>query len=223
MTAARQPKPGGRLVADLESQVKFLREALTLLPSEPDRYKQLAAGLRVLVCGFRQNRPLLLDLMDELGCEYLILPYPAPIPPPPLVEDFGRSAKVDLDAMSPEERAAYDEGRTKPYSLRSHINKGLAIYFQGRAYSYADLIRTLAEQSGLGHEDWSIDPNLPEMESFWIGHLQSHIASLASIAQNVIDASVLVVQKAVTLGYTPHYLRRSSQGIYELPSIARVV
>jgi hypothetical protein len=209
-------------VADLESQLKFLREALALLPAEPDRYKQLAAGLRVLVCGFRQNRPLLLDLMDELELGYLVSPIPDLPFPLQMVDELDQEPDVDLGAMSIDEVWAYHRSRGKSYSLREYVARGLAVYFDGRAYSYADLIRTLAEQSGLGHEDWDIDQNLPEMESFEIGGYQSQVAPLIGMAAHVIDASVLVIRKAISLGYVPHYLRLSADGTYELPPLRSV-
>jgi hypothetical protein len=94
------------------------------------------------------------------------------------------------------------------------------VYFEGRAYSYSDLIRTLAEQSGLGHEDWSLDSNIPAMESFQIGGFQGHVAPLISIAKHVIQASVMVVRKAASLGYVPHYLQRSDVAGFDLPPLS---
>jgi hypothetical protein len=65
-------------IADCESHLFFLQEALKLFPQQYDRYKPLSGELRVLVCSTRQNKPLLLDLMDELEVDYYIHP---PRPP----------------------------------------------------------------------------------------------------------------------------------------------
>ncbi len=219
MTRSKAPKSGDRLVADLESHVKFLREALAKLPGEPDRYKQVAASLRVLLCQFGSNKPLLLDLMDELQLGYSISPLPDLPFPLPMVGDLEQASDVDLTTMSPEEVWAYHRSRGQSYSLREFVDRGLAVYFMGHEYSYADLIRTLAEQSGLGHEDWSLDSNVPQMESFQIGGYGGQVAPLVSIAAHAIEASTMVVRKAASLGYVPHYFVIHDGDSFEPPSI----
>ena len=160
MNPPRTPKSGDRLVADLESQLKFLSEAVRALATEPDRYKIVAAGLRVLVCDFGSNKPLLLDLMDELELGYTISPLQDLPFPLPMVDEFDQEPDADFSSMAPEEIWAYHRSRGKSYSLREFVARGLAVYVLGHAYSYSDLIRTLAEQSGLGHEDRAIDEKI---------------------------------------------------------------
>jgi len=218
MTVSRIPKSGDRLVADLESQVKFLSEALRTLSAQPDRYKQLAAGLRVLVCEFGSNKPLLLDLMDELRVEYTISPLPDLPFPLPMVDELEQKLEADLNSMTPEEIWAYHRSRCRSYPLREFVARGMAVYVLGHAYSYADLIRTLAEQSGLSHEDWTIDKNIPELESLIIGGYSAHVAPLRVLADHVIDAAVIVVNEAVTRGYRPHYLEYGQGRRYQLPT-----
>lgn len=216
MSPIRVPKTGNNLLADLESQVKFLREALETLPTEPDRYKQLAAGLRVLVCEFKSNRPLLLDLMDELEVTYTISPIPDLPFPIPLVDELEDANDVDLNGMTPGEVLAYHRSRHKSYPLRVFVRRAMAVFFMGHKYSYEELIRTLAEQSGLGHEDWTIDSNVPEMESYTIGGYQGHVAPLRALAKHVLSAATSVVNKAATKGYRPTYFVLN-EGRYALP------
>jgi len=221
MNRARIPKTGDRLLADLESQLKFLREALVALPSEPDRYKQVAAGLRVLVCDFGSNRPLLLDLMDELGVVHSISPLPDLPFPIPMVDEIDQEPDVDMSAMTPAEVWAYHRSRGKSYPLREFVARALAVYVLGHAYSYADLIRTLAEQSGLGHEDWTIDKNVPALESFIIGGYHGHVAPLRVLSEHVLTAGVEVINCAASLGYRPHYLVAAGNR-YVLPPLRDV-
>jgi plasmid stabilization system protein ParE len=221
MGPRRLPKTGERLVADLESQLKFLREALLTLPTEPDRYKQLAAGLRVLVCAFGSNRPLLLDLMDEVGVEYMISPLPDLPFPITMVDEIDEEPTTDLSSMTPDQIWAYHRSRGKSYGLREFVLRALAVYVLGHAYSYAALIRTLAEQSGLGHEDWTVDQNMVELESFIIGGFQGHVAPLRSLAEHVLAAGIDVVNKAASMGYRPQYLL-AVEGRYRLPPIRDV-
>jgi len=218
MSHRRIPKSGERLVRDLESQLKFLREAVSTLATEPDRYKIVAAGLRVLVCDFGSNKPLLLDLMDELELDYKISPLPDLPFPLPMVDELEQEQEVDFTLMKPEEVWAHHRSQAKSYSLREFVARGLAVYVLGHAYSYSDLIRALAEQSGLGHEDRTIDKNILELESFIIGGFHGHVAPLRALAVHVISACVSVVNKAATLKYRPHYLVPAPSGGYILPN-----
>src|ERR1700704_771305 len=77
----RIPRPTQERISACESHLFFLHEDLKLFPQQYDRYKQIAGKLRVLVCKTRSNKPLLLDLMDELGFNYEVQP---PGPPEPL-------------------------------------------------------------------------------------------------------------------------------------------
>lgn len=63
----RIPKTDQQRLEECETHLYFLGEALDLYPRQRDRYKQVAAELRVLVCQTRHNKPRLLDLMDEYG------------------------------------------------------------------------------------------------------------------------------------------------------------
>ena len=217
MSNKKIPKSGDRLIRDLESHLKFLREAVCTIASEPDRYKLVASSLRVLVCDFRSNKPLLLDLMDELSLNYEISPLPDLPFPLPMVDELKQESKVDFSLMSPEEIWAYHRSQAKSYPLREFVTRGLAVFVSGHAYSYSDLIRTLAEQSGLSHEDRTIDKNIIELESFIIGGFCGHVVPLCDLANHVIKACINVVNKAATLGYRPHYLVTSPKGGYILP------
>ncbi|REJ78644.1 MAG: hypothetical protein DWQ47_04115 [Acidobacteria bacterium] len=218
MSPVRIRKSGQRLVADLESQIKFLREAIQALAEESDRYKQIAATLRVLVCSFGKNRPLLLDLMDELDAVYFISPIPDLPFPIPLVDDSDKDDLLDLGEMSSDDIWQYYRSIAKSYSLREFVRRAEAIHFMGHSYSYQDLIRTLAEQSGLGHEDWKIDQNVPGMESFVIGGVQSHMAPLLNLCEHVLSAATNVVNFASDQGYRPHYFVLRDE-YYQLPHL----
>jgi hypothetical protein len=217
MSTSRVRKTSNRLLADLESHLKFLHEALVRLPGEPDRYKVLAAGLRVLVCDFGSNRPLLLDLLDAFDLKYSIGPIPDLPFPLPMVDELDLDSGTDFTAMSSEQIWAYHRSRAKSYPLREFVARGLAVFVLGRPYSYTDLIRTIAEQSGLSHEDPTVDSNILELESSVIGGYQGHVAPLLSLAEHVIAAGVIVINKAARSGYSPHFLEHTPSGSFVLP------
>lgn len=217
MNPPRIPKTGDALVGALESHTKFLSEAMIALESERDRYKQLAADLRLLVCQGGSNKPLLLNLMDELNVTYSISPIPDLPFPIPMVDEMDQSPDVDFSSMSPEEIWAYHRSRGKRYSLREFVARALAVYVLGHSYSYNALIRAIAEQSGGSHEDTTVDANLVELESFIIGGFQGHVAPLVNLAAHVVAASCLVINEAIKQGYKPHYLVQRKDGAWGIP------
>jgi hypothetical protein len=156
--------------------------------------------------------------MDELELDYEISPLPDLPFPLPMVDELEQKPGVDFSLMNPEEVWAYHRSQAKSYPLREFVTRGLAVYVSGHAYSYSDLIRALAEQSGLGHEDWTIDKNILELEAFIIGGFHGHVVPLRALAVHVISACVNVVNKAATLGYRPHYLVPAPSGGYILPN-----
>jgi hypothetical protein len=95
------------------------------------------------------------------------------------------------------------------------------VYVLGHAYSYSELVRTLAEQSGLGHEDWTVDQNMVALETIIIGGFQGHVAPLRSLSEHVLAAGIEVVNRATSMGYRPRYLI-SVEGRYGLPPIRDV-
>jgi hypothetical protein len=78
----RVPKSPDERIRDCETHLAFLREARHNYRTDRERYKQVAGELRVLVCKSRNNKPLLLDLMDEYGFNYEVQPAAPPAGPP---------------------------------------------------------------------------------------------------------------------------------------------
>src|SRR3989344_4862202 len=70
----RIPKTKEQLLEACEIHLILLNQALSLYPSQKYQYKHIASELRVLVCDFGRNKPLLLDLMDEYRFSYDVKP-----------------------------------------------------------------------------------------------------------------------------------------------------
>jgi hypothetical protein len=92
MPPTRKPrvaKPAGQRLAECETHLYFLWDARRLYIQQRDRFKQIAAELRILVRETRTNKPLLLDLMDEYKFVYEVQPlgssdFGPPLKPQPL-------------------------------------------------------------------------------------------------------------------------------------------
>lgn len=102
----RAPKsPEARLV-ECETHLYFLWDARRLYQEQRDRYKQIAAELRVLVGDHRPSRRLLISMMDEFGFRYEVQPPPPPFDKQPIAmigwrEDPNHLALVRQGSNSP--------------------------------------------------------------------------------------------------------------------------
>ena len=105
-------------------------------------YKGLAGSLRVIVCDFGNNRPLLLDLLDDLELGYSIGPNPELPFPIPLVDEEPEEPPTDFSSWPPERIWEWHRARGKRYSLREYMKRARAVYVLGDVYSYEKLVRT---------------------------------------------------------------------------------
>jgi hypothetical protein len=209
-------------IRDCETHLAFLKEARDNYPTDRERYKQVAAELRVLVCKFRNNKPLLLDLMDEYGFNYEVRPAAPPAGPPlkgpiPLVgwrDDPAQQAlaKELEQALGDEQKLnaslARQQSLRVALPLRRFVDEGLAAFIAPYEYSYNQLTRAIAEQCGVAHEDEAIEEGLAAMRNFRIGNDHSHIHTLIRFADTILHAGLkFLVFMVATHGYQPQRFR----------------
>jgi len=184
------PKSKELLLRECEEHLFMLKDALSLYRSQRYRYKQIAAELRVLVCEFRSNKPLLLDMMDEYGFTYEVQPWGRS--PIPLIGDIDSSLNKKIGQLLIEgkhqEADKLISSRRKPILLRYFVKKGLAVYMRPNEISYNTLIRKIAEQEGSSHEDRGVDSEVNEMKNIHLGGEESHIACLINFSDVVVEA-----------------------------------
>lgn len=214
----RIPKTKEQLLEACESHLIMLNQALTLYPSQRYQYKHIASVLRVLVCDFGRNEPLLLDLMDEYGFSYEIKPgNKNPIPLVNWQENtlFEKSIYEPVGKLLNEGKLEEAEKiiskHRKSIPLRQFVKNGLAIFIKPHNVSYQALIKSIAEQEGTAHEDKGVDEIVYHLKSIRIGGEESHIASLISFAKliNIVGLEFFnfLFEK---IQYKPKYLRISS-------------
>jgi hypothetical protein len=201
---AKVPKSPDERMRDCETHLAFLKEARDKYRTDPERYKQVAAELRVLVCTSRTNTPLLLDLMDEYGFEYEVQPSASPAGPPlkgpiPLVgwrdDPVQQALAKELEQAGDDKQKlnavlARQQSLRVALPLRRFVDEGLAAFIAPYEYSYNLLTRAIAEQSGGAHEDAAIDEGLAAMRNFRIGGDDSHIRVLISFADTILRAGL---------------------------------
>ena len=198
----RVPKSREERMRDCETHLAYLKEARDNYRTDRERYKQVAAELRVLICKFGSNKPLLLDLMDEYGFKYEVQPAAPPTGPPlkgPIPLVGWRDDPVQQELAKELKQAGADEQKLNAVlarqqalrvalPLRQFVDKGLAAYIAPYDYSYNQLTRAIAEQCGAAHEDDAIEEGLAAMRKFRIGNDHSHIRVLISFADTILHA-----------------------------------
>ncbi len=187
MKKKRVKKAPHRMVGDCETNLRFLLEACELyLGGDEDRYKQVAAELRVLVCKTPSNKPLLLDLMEVYGFAYEV---PLPQGGPPVIEP-------SHDLVVNPERPGIDNIETvyRPVPLREFVNRGLAVYMRPWCYTNQALTVAVAQQLGSSHEDESIEEPIAQMHYIHVGGDLSYERVLIGFASVIVKAGLAFLQ-----------------------------
>jgi len=206
----------GRL-RDCESHLFFLWDARRLCNEQRDRYKQVAAELRVLVADHNPKQRLLLSMMDEFGFSYDVQPPGPPLDkqPIPMVgwrndpEHQALTQQVQ-DAMGDPQKLqaalAAQEALRRPVPLPEYIERGLAVFISPYDYSYARLARDIAQQIGSGHESSNVDVPLAQMGNIVIGGEEGHIVTLLNFADLILHVGQLFIGHMVEeFKYKPKY------------------
>ena len=176
----------------------------------------------MLVCAAGHNKPLLLDLMDELGFTYDVHPPGPPFDRQPIPLVGWRDDPVQQALTAEVQQASGDKQKLaailekeaklrKSMPLRDYPDKALAVFMTPFDYSYRDLILAVAQQCGSSHEDKDIEEPIAQMRSLVIGGVESHVAVLIDYTRLVIDAGIKFLLYSVEKGlYRAHYLAKKT-------------
>ena len=217
----RVPKTKSQRLADCETHLFFLWDALRQYPHQPDRYKQIATELRVLVADKKPKQRLLLAMMDECAFMYDVQPPGPPFDKQPilmvgwhddpvqrkLTEEF-KQALGDPEALSTVQ--AKQAKLRHPVPFAEYVGKGFAVYIKPRNYSFSDLVRAIAQQEGSSHESTAVDKPLAQMRQITIGGDPGHIAPLIKFSQDVLKVgAAFMAFVAKNHAYKPKYFGRA--------------
>ncbi len=213
----RIPKSPARRLAECESHLYFLSDARRLYEQEEDRFKQVAAELRVLVGDHRPERRLLCAMMSEYGFAFAVQPPGPPFERQP-IPTVGWRDDPQHQALTEEVAAALgDEAKLaqvlkkqaalrRPMPFDEYVDRALAVYIAPHDYSYRDLVLAVAQQLGSSHEDTAIDVPLAQMESVRICGDLGYVAPLIKLADLVLTIGSLFIAHVVKQdGYEPKY------------------
>ncbi len=164
----RIPKSFEHQVHSLKAQLRILRGALQHTETDDIYYYKVIAGvLRVLVWEGRNNTPLLIDIARQMGLNMS------------LTLNELRNVNGEIDEIPVE------------YTLEEYLEKPVCSV-QGEAISRIRLIRMVAEQDGLAHEDKIRDEIWPHVEIMY-RDTPYFIHELKLISKDILDLGIKVV------------------------------
>lgn len=222
----RIAKSDAQILSDCETHLYFLWDAHRLYSKQRERFKQIAAELRILVCETKQNKPLLLDLMDKYSFEYEVQPPGLseggpPLKPQPIsmvgwrddpqhkeISEELSKANESVDEAKKKETYKKLANLAKPISFREWVNKGLAVFIKPYDYSNRELTLAIAQQFGSSHEDDSVEEPIVRLQQIIIGGETSDIAPLIVFAEYVIHVGRMFISHLIrNFNYEPQYFK----------------
>lgn len=160
------------LMSRLRAHLSLLREYRDRAPTDDRFYGEIAAKLRILVCPFRSNVPLLTNLMAACNFEATILHNGRHV----LLEDYLNEYAVE--------------------SLKPIPTAGGAQTFERGGISNLTFVRAWAEQAGAAHEDWDIEHWLDDLfELRQCKITDGHSGTLLRIADDVLKLASYFLDK----------------------------
>lgn len=212
-TAKKQvAKTSGQLLNALEDHLSTLVPMLASLQGgDAAHIKDIAAKLRLLICGSSGQHGLLWDLADEtLANDSFQIRYAGKVDPNnPLTHKL---QILDNHAL------ANMPGTPIPFesvSLRKHITTHEAVFIDGVSLTYKDLIKEMAEHSGTAHETPGVSREMAKANAIRIGDVQPCIPIIDRAARWTLAFGEIVIQQAVAHGYVRR--RPAATPVPEIP------
>lgn len=197
--ATKVPKTTEERLTNLDDQLFLLNHNLRHMSEDIAFVKALAAGLRLLICSY--GRPgktgykegFLWRLADELKVSDIL--------------NLQVIGNVDLThpiarglmfLIPPLARAGQGDPRiaARDCSFKSLIENFEAVYISGKGLTHCTLIKLLANQIGLAHEDDEIDQELHDLNQVLLNGVHPFIPILALDAELTIEIGERTLEEA---------------------------
>ena len=209
----RIPKSQERKLKDLDDQLFLLRGSLQKLNEDKAYLKNVSTGLRNLLCKSSGTEGLLWRLVDDFKISDSL--YLHALGPRNL--DHPRSFGLSFHCV-PLKRGGEGDPRILPSecSFREIIENQEAVFIGGKILTHDHLIKAVAQQMGLAHEDDGLEPCLVSMSQIFINGLEHYIPVLVQDAEFALEIGERVLMAAEEKG---EFLRNSRSGDYGVVSI----
>lgn len=193
----RVPRSDLDRIASCEFHLLALWEAYVRASVQPERYKQMAAELRVLVCRHGRNKPLLLNLMKTHSIEARVNPQSSRY----LKKDWQIDTiyKRELNNLPPR-NYNYTElvellhsrmPSEEPLDYEQYISDVVAVANEYGEYTCKELILAVAQQIGSGHEDEAVDELL---------HYVCLIEQVNNVRPTILGPLMRIAEEVLALG-----------------------
>jgi hypothetical protein len=204
------PRPIGSLFQNCEYQLRCLARDIDCMAEDPEKYKDVATRLRLLVCESRSNRPIIFRAMNEIGVDYRVSHAWFTVPPGYFIFVDERESKVfdlwlkTLDkSSSAEDRESLEaeyRSLAVPIPLKDYIDNVLAFSAAGNKYSIGNMISILANKMGTAHVDESLPIGIHAIMSVECGGVPAITRTLVAVGHMVIDAGREILGVAASRG-----------------------
>jgi len=189
----RIPKEIDRQLADLDHQLRILREQLHSLSEGDVRLKVLSASLRVLLCRSSHSDGLIWRLCRKLEVDDRIHVQITG----DVKKDHPQAQGLQF-AFKPYHRAGHgpaDLPATK-ISCEKLITTHNPIFLRGEELSHDYLIKAIAQQMGLAHEDDGIEIPIAQLEQIFLNGVQPFVPILALDSEFALEIGERILEKA---------------------------
>ncbi len=184
MTKSRIPKTLEEKLKDLDSDLFLLREHRNNLSDSRSSLKVIAIALRALICYSSKTEGLLWRLVDELKVDdEIFLHVPGRLKKNhPLVQGLGFYIIPILRGGKGHPQLA-----PKNHSLKYVVKECESVFAGGGPLTYEYLIKAIAQQMGLGHEDDGLEPALVELKSILINGVEPFIPAFLTVTDFTLE------------------------------------
>jgi len=194
----RIAKTDARRLSDLEDHLYILRYELKNLKQDIAHIKVLSGELRTLLCLSSGTEGLLWRLIRRFDVTDQVRLHVAGS----LDTDHPLAKGLRL-AVVPIARPNREWEKHIPsrlYSFKNIIQSGEPVYTLGKSYTYEQLIKMVAEQTGVCHEDDGISPGLASMEDVRFSGIPSYFPAFRIITKITLQIGERVLAKGEQIG-----------------------
>ncbi len=170
------------------------------------------------------NKPLLLNLMDEIGFVHEVQPPGVagsgpPLKPQPLPMVGWRDDPIHAEISESLSRAIESGDKAKmeeidrrlaelarPVPFRDWVNRGLAVFIAPHDYSHRELVLAISQQFGSSHEDESVEEPILRLQQIYLGGERGDLAPMTVFADSVLSVGVAFIRHVEQHhGFQPQY------------------
>lgn len=193
----RIAKTDARRLSDLEDHLYILRYELKNLKQDIAHLKVLSGELRTLLCLSSGTEGLLWRLIRRFDVTDQVRLHVAGSLDPD--HPLAKGLRLAVVPIARPNREWEKHIPSRLYSFKNIIQSGEPVYTLGKSYTYEKLIKMVAEQTGVCHEDDGISPGLASIEEVLLNGIPSYFLAFRIITEITLQIGERVLAKGELL------------------------